>query len=227
VLCASPASVGMMKAVFDPSSRDQSDSVQGAPEESLGLLEIIEKNGTKFYKDCGNTYELEKVMHSNLGGHGPDLGEENIVWLTHHVNNGQDLGDVEVVMTAQKPYTPWTNTSLNGMHGKFGRVALPSGESVDVVLEFRDPKTKKPVTLPEVTMTFYDLDQGWEGSAVEFVRVVTEHKTLLHPDAQIKRVTLADGAVEYIATNLGGKADNPERPDDHRAHAEARFGLPH
>mmetsp|Transcript_40821 Transcript_40821/g.87654 ORF Transcript_40821/g.87654 Transcript_40821/m.87654 type:complete len:490 (+) Transcript_40821:69-1538(+) len=194
-------------------SSESDAPLQADEEASTDLLQVIHKDGKNWFTDCGNTYELEKVTHSNLGGFGPDAGAQDIVWVAKHMYRGEFLGYIDIVLIAKTPYSPWSDLSLNGMHGKFGRVALPAGQKLEAELTFLDHETKKPITLPEITMTFYDIDQGPEGSATEFVRVITPHKTMLHKDADIRVVEMPDGSVEYTATHEGNKEDNPLEPD--------------
>jgi len=112
---------------------------------------------------------LEKILHSNLGGQGPDQGEEGIVYRVSMQNVGVPVSRAELRLHAYTPYVPSTSRS-NVMNGEWASIAWEPGTWVGLTANFWDPASRKNLTLPRGYLSFSDIDAGVDGEK-EFVTV--------------------------------------------------------
>jgi hypothetical protein len=97
------------------------------------------------------------VAHNNLGGFGPDGGEESLRYTG--LGTAGDA-DIDLVVTATSEYASRRRDFSNGLSGKFGMISLPIGDSVDLLFTFVDNATDQPYELDSFDITFFDLDSS-------------------------------------------------------------------
>eukprot|EP00419_Tripos_fusus_P085341 CAMPEP_0172870884 /NCGR_PEP_ID=MMETSP1075-20121228/91773_1 /TAXON_ID=2916 /ORGANISM="Ceratium fusus, Strain PA161109" /LENGTH=322 /DNA_ID=CAMNT_0013721061 /DNA_START=30 /DNA_END=995 /DNA_ORIENTATION=- len=112
---------------------------------------------------------LEKILHSNLGGRGPDQGDEGIVYRVSMSNVGVPVSRAELRLHAYTPYVPSAGRG-NSLNGEWASIAWEPGTWVGLVANFWDPHTKQNLTLPRGYLSFCDIDAGIDGEK-EFVTV--------------------------------------------------------
>jgi hypothetical protein len=165
---------------------------------------------------CETSLVFNTVIHSNLGGAGPDGGAENLVF-------GNVAPDTNLVVTATNPYTPnMLNPSggvlRNGVTEGFGVINLASGSSVDLTFSFVDSRTGAASTRPHTVVTFFDGDHGMAHESRESITikdmtsfVVDDSTSLTLLDDGASAVDQANGNAEvtFQSTMRGSKEDNP------------------
>jgi len=173
--------------------------------------------------DQARTLDLARatVSHSNLGGAGPDSGEETLVYSNVFPN-------IDMVVSATSTYTPNllnANGGVlhNGLHGGFGVINMACDGSVDLTFTFVDSTTRQPTVPSPFLFTWFDSDHGMAHESRESITVsgfssyhmtdlsaldVTEVGQGLDENA----LAAGNGAATFTSTMRGGKVDNPVSP---------------
>jgi len=192
------------------------DDVDGALPDDLGDQQVVEEMAL-----CDGAIDFTKanVVHSNLGGAGPDSGDETLVF-------GNVKPGVNLVITATSPYTPNTVNAQGGIlrndvKNGFGVINLASGSSVDLKFQFQDAVTGSPKVLESFLFTFFDADHGMAHESREAI-TVTGFSSFKFSDATALDVTETStddaalnagaGVATFTSTMRGGKVDNPTNP---------------
>lgn len=168
---------------------------------------------------CETSLVFNTVIHSNLGGAGPDGGDESLIF-------GDVAANTNLVVTATSPYTPnMLNPSggvlRNGIHEGFGVINLASGSSVDLTFSFVDSRTGGAKTMANALVTFFDGDHGMAHESRESITIkgmtsyaVDDETSLTLFDDGASAVDQANGVAEvtFQSTLRGSKEDNPLSP---------------
>jgi len=115
--------------------------------------------------------KITRVTHNNLGGHGPDSGDEGMKFSVDVNNVG--LGSkttAELRINADGNYVPTWN-QCNGVNGEWARINFDAGKAAGFTASFWDPSSNSQLHVRRGYMTFSDLDGGPTGK--EFVAVET------------------------------------------------------
>jgi hypothetical protein len=159
--------------------------------------------------DTATTVDLTNVVQNNLGGLGPDSGAEEIRYANAISLDGQSL---DVVLTAEGVYqTP--KPQKNGNKGNFGVFTMKSDQTSDFKITFQDSVSGSPVSVKDIALTFYDLDEGKVGKLKETVsacnpaEVYTTSNTELIP-------AVAGSCHSFSSSTKGTGKDNPQKPDE-------------
>ena len=98
------------------------------------------------------------LSHSNLGGVGPDTGEQNVRYQRVGTAYGRSI---DAVMSNVSTYRGPNGARANGIIAeRFGQMHVGYGSTVDLHLEFRDTETDEPVVLHQFVIGFFDFDSG-------------------------------------------------------------------
>jgi len=184
------------------------------PAPDLSVPSIVEELAL-----CETSLQLTNVIHSNLGGAGPDDGAENLVF-------GDVSANTNLVVTATSPYTPnMLNPAggvlRNGVREGFGVINLASGSAVDLTFSFVDSRTGSPKTMANTVVTFFDGDHGMAHESRESITIkdmtsfaVDDDTSLTLFDDGASAVEQANGVaqVTFQSTLRGSKEDNPVSP---------------
>jgi len=171
---------------------------------------------------CVNDFtriRLLETAHSNLGGMGPDKGEEGILYKAVEINEertGFVNQDIIVKISALSPYHR-KDEPANGLEGSFAYIALDSGDSIDVAITFEDAKTRKDIKLEKkLGLSFYDLDHGAHHKGVEYfvAQDVSDDDSVFMTSDSTVLVHDVGGHHRFEATEYGDGEDNPEDPSD-------------
>lgn len=106
------------------------------------------------------------VAHSNLNHMGPDNGAEGLVYRVRSYK-GEHMEMVFNAMHDFKAYDP----KMFGLHGFYGSLNVMERSHAHLKVTFKDWETKKPVTVEEFAMTFYDIDEGFAHAGIEEVTI--------------------------------------------------------
>lgn len=124
-------------------------------------------------EDCHPTNTLtiseEALVHSNLGGHGPNKGEAPSIFFEDVFPNSRIALDLEI--TSQNAYTP-VNISMNTVFdGRYGSVMVAPGTSVDLLFSFYEHGTKMYASPPHrFFLSFLAFDDS-TGMGINQVRI--------------------------------------------------------
>ena len=151
---------------------------------------------------------------------GPKVNDpEEIQFLDFMEFEGKTL---ELVVTALTPYTPYTNKNNGiGVGGEFGMVGIRTDSDVKLKFTLKDQNTGKPVTIPGIYFTIYDLDLAAGKGGMEYVDlcgaselISTEYSSLSEEkNGKCQR---------YTATEKGTLQDNPTKSADLTYEQKAR-----
>jgi len=156
----------------------------------------------------GMNFSTSTVMHSNLGGQGPDDGAETLVFANIAVQDGVA---VDLVVTAGTPYE--ANSALkNGIHGGvFGIINQRVNNALDLTFRFVD-RQGSPVTMDPFFFTLYDIDQGMDHASRESVTVQGFSEYRVAEETELRIEVLGDDSAVFTSSLRGGKVDNPTHP---------------
>jgi len=146
------------------------------------------------------------VSHNNLGGQGPDTGDETLVYSGITSKNGFV---VDLVISATSSYTP-RDASKNGLQDSFGLINLEINSAVDLL--FRFVSNGQPIVMDSFYFTFFDLDQGMAHQAREKVTIRGFNSYELSEDSSLDTEELGESSAIFSSSMRGGKVDNPISP---------------
>jgi hypothetical protein len=188
---------------------------------------------------------LRHITQNNLGGVGPDSGAQEIRYSNAICLGGTlvypDDGSapscpdgrmLDVQLTAvPEPGQAYdliaSKTSRNGNNGKspepFGRFLINSGLETNMKFEFQDSATGVPVAVPNIALTFYDLDEAEQqyGTALGPAGHRVQRETITGCKADQIYVTENTELLQtttglcnaFQSSVVGTGQDNPKTPD--------------
>jgi len=178
---------------------------------STGKLSSIEQLAAMTSDKCKQYADItiKSINHNNLGGVGPDMGDEALVY---DVSMGSESFWLSVTQVSS---TKNGKTVANGMWKDkgMGKIAVMGGQKVRVRFQFFDKVTKKPKKIPKFAFTFYDLDRHAAGTEIEFVKLYTYISAVKTFDSEISHTAdeVTDAGI-FAGTKTGGWHDNPSDP---------------
>jgi hypothetical protein len=182
---------------------------------------------------------LRHVTQSNLGGVGPDSGAEEIRYKNAICLGGTlvfpDDGGLaqcpdgrllDVALTAIPneggAYDLIPNkVSKNGNNEKepepFGRFLINSGLTSDLKFEFQDAATGEAVPVPDITLTFYDMDEAEQQygnrDRVQRETITACHAAEIYVTEPTELIAETEGLCHsFTSSVVGTGADNPKTP---------------
>jgi len=173
--------------------------------------------------DGGRSLDLAHatVSHSNLGGAGPDAGDETLVYSGVFPNT-------DMVIKASSLYTPNVLNANggvlhNGLHGGFGVINMACDGTVDLEFSFVDTTSGEAVSPAPFLFTWFDSDHGMAHESREAITVsgfssyhLSDMSSLdvVEVNQALTETALAqgNGKASFTSTMRGGKVDNPLTP---------------
>lgn len=166
---------------------------------------------------CENSMSFDNVLHSNLGGAGPDSGSADLTYASV-------LPGTNLVVTATSAYTPNSlnpagGVMRNGARNGFGVINMASGSYVDLTFKLQDAATGQPKVVDNFAFTLVDGDHGMSHESRESFTVsgftsyaLDVESTLTIENAVDDDETRAagNGRATFVSTLRGSKQDNPE-----------------
>lgn len=128
--------------------------------------------------------------------------------------------DLVVAVDAGSTYTPGNNSD-NGFEcgqpsagcttGRFVKVSVQAGSSVDLTISFQDSATQAPVTIPSFLFSIHDIDQV---AAVKESVYITgfSDSVILDPATEVAMSVESDGRTKLMSTVAGTPGDDPLNP---------------
>jgi len=167
---------------------------------------------------CERSLNLNNVLRNNLGGAGPDAGEEGILF-------GGVLAGKDLLVSASNAYTPnMLNPSggvlRNGIRQGFGVINMASGSSVNLDFTLTDSATGED-SADTFVVTFFDGDHGMAHESREGLTISGMSNYIVDDDTELEitetatdDASLANGVglATFTSTLRGTKEDNPLSP---------------
>jgi len=188
------------------------------PEPAVPPTDITEPAVVEELSLCERSLNLDNVLRNNLGGAGPDSGEEGILF-------GNVLAGKDLLVSAASAYTPnMLNPSggvlRNGLREGFGVINMASGSSVNLDFTLKDSASGQdsPDTF---VVTFFDGDHGMAHESREGLTINGMSNFIVDEDTELEidetatdDQSLANGAgaATFTSTLRGTKEDNPVSP---------------
>jgi len=201
-------------AVVLPFLRADGASVMGAAE-AAGTLERIEAQ--KHRMNCSHFpyLRLLEKTNSNLGGLGPDTDAPPGLVYKGRVDGGGNNGEefeLHLNVSNDSAYFKPQSVKEIGFQGRYGSINIKSNSQVTLELRKYDPREKKNVPFEHFYFTFFDLDQGHNGTAIESITVSHHARAWLSKHSEVKATRQMDGSMKFEATQYGTGEDNPKDP---------------
>lgn len=119
--------------------------------------------------DCDSFgLELREALLRNLGGFGPDDGEESIVYRL----TGENGTEVEMVLVAlNQDFNPWHAKKM-GIRDGFAVLSTLASSKLVANVSFRAPETHNPLVLPQFALSFFDMNWKHKVNSKKVVRVL-------------------------------------------------------
>mmetsp|Transcript_81020 Transcript_81020/g.203976 ORF Transcript_81020/g.203976 Transcript_81020/m.203976 type:complete len:552 (+) Transcript_81020:44-1699(+) len=179
-----------------------------AAEGKLAPEDARKSRGFVLAEDCSIKYDILQVLHSNLGGQGPDHGDEGIVYKCSERKKGAYVRNVLVKVNARSRYEPESARKAS-KQTDFGLIRVGADEEVNVRFSLWDMEGS-PLNVDLLLVTFYDFDQAIHESSTEYV--ITDD---MHPNTaqgyytEVREKQLHSGPEAFLAWERGGGKDNP------------------
>jgi len=150
-----------------------------------------------------STMNTLSIVQNNLGGAGPDQGAEEIRYSKAANINGQS---VDLVITADGQYSP-KNVEATGVAGSMGSINVKCGTAVTLIFSVVNSDTGAAVSIDDVALSWYDLDEGKKGRGRASVTgcgdgLLTDSNTEL-------AVAQLGSCWSATSSTQGNEADNP------------------
>jgi len=180
-------------------------------EEDVAPSPVCVQGATECSPDdvCSKSVKMNTltVTQNNLGGVGPDAGAEEIRYGNAAVVNGRA---VDLVLTTDGTFTT-SKPAKNGKSGAFGIINVKCGSQVTVKMQVVDSESGAPVTLEQVALTWYDLDEGKKGKGRATVTTCGSTGAIISDNSELTVNREGDCSTATSSVAGNGK-DNPSSP---------------
>jgi len=160
---------------------------------------------------CANSVKMNlfNQVRSNLAGVGPDDGAEEIRFSQAAAVKGQIL---DLIIKGSGSYRT-KNPSANGKSksGAFGVLNLKAKSSVDLEFSWVNSETGASVSLDQVSISFYDIDEGKKGKSRTTLTACGADNAIITTNSELTLNNVADCYAVSSSTH-GTAADNPTSP---------------
>merc|ERR1719238_2144795 len=170
---------------------------------------------------AGISMDEAVLLHSNLGGQGPDTGDETFVV-------GPVAAGTNMVISATSPYTPNTINPRGGVlnnkiHDKFIQINVATNSEVDLLVQLVDSETGEPKIMDKFAFTMVDRDQGMSHESRESITVEGFDSYKVGSDVAVE--AKGENLATFSSTLRGGNVDNPTSPYALSGMAERRSAV--
>lgn len=159
--------------------------------------------------------DLSNVVSNNLGGVGPNTDDPEEIRYKDAINLNGRL--VDVVLVALQPYVTPKPERNGNKDGLFGRFTIRTGTSTQMNFLFQDAATHEPVAIPDISLTFYDIDEAIEFRDEnqlqrETLTVCSAEEVYVTEDSEL--IYVDNGRCKSVTSSvIGDRFDNPTHPD--------------
>ena len=147
--------------------------------------------------------DLLGVTRNNLANMGPDAGKEGI---SYHVNTSTGK-EMHMDLHAKEAFK--ADPGDFGLRGSYGTLNVAGHSTANVVVSFRDFKSKQPVVAEDFSLSFYDLGGSGVGDvSIEgdwSMALVAQDTTVLvhHTEENQRRITFQGTDRSSILGSMG------------------------
>jgi len=216
-LLASPLCFhGVSPIILDAKIDKELDEVLDLAAESSGPT----SSGKREFAGCEELAIIKdyKLVQNNLGGKGPDKGDEGMiyrasVYMKDVDSNVMATKALKVAIHAKSPYQGFPKNEFNGLDGKFPSILLHSGKRLNFSVSVYDEETTQPFTLPYFSITFFDLDMSEANRSSEYIIARHFEHYYVAKGTQLNITENADGTTTFHATQIGTGSDNPKESE--------------
>jgi len=171
---------------------------------------------------CTNSVKMNlfNQVSNNLGGVGPDAGAEEIKFSQAAAVKGQIL---DLIIKSTGGGYKSKNPAANGKSksGAFGVINLKAKSSVDLEFSWVDSTTGASVSLEQVAISFYDIDEGKKGKSRTTLTACDADNAIVTTNTELTLNSVANCYAVSSSTH-GTAADNPTSPNTLTAVQAAR-----
>jgi len=162
-------------------------------------------------------FEEATLVHSNLGGQGPDKGQESLIISKTGLHGNTTIS---MKFTVADGSTYEGKSENNGVHNGVASINLLNGGHTTLNVELLDGN-RQPLTIPHFFMSVLDIDAGsvpGDGSdpnkkaGIEEVEFFGIDGYYIDPAAQILVEEKPHDGLSLVANLTGNEADNPTSP---------------
>jgi hypothetical protein len=196
---------------------------------SAGLTVLADEDNCFNYERL----ELDKITRNNLGGRGPDSGEEGMYVHGFFYEASKSEGtSVDLHLNALSAYDPGTSSSgelysyKNGLKENQITVRVGKSSEVEIGVKITKAGTDEEFPPPKISFTWFDIDGGEPKEEVDVEPVqailVAPGTKVTHDDSKLQ----SEGLVRFHSQADG--VDSPENPyvmteEQFERGAEVRF----
>jgi len=198
--------------------RSMGMGANAGPEPEIPPTDISEPAVVEELSLCERSLKLNNVLRNNLGGAGPDAGEEGILF-------GGVLAGKDLLVSASDAYTPnMLNPAggvlRNGVRQGFGVINMASGSAVNLDFTLKDSVTGGD-SADTFVVTFFDGDHGMAHESREGLTINGMSNYIVDDDTELEITETATddaslangvGVATFTSTLRGTKEDNPVSP---------------
>lgn len=149
---------------------------------------------------------LDTVGQNNLGGIGPDDGEEELRFTSAAL-----VGDKVIDLVVKGVGGDYKGKGAqNGKKGQFGVLSMKAGHDVELEFTFVD-SDGAAVVLDSLALSFYDLDEGKKGKSRSTLTACKATNAILTTNTELT-LQRPDNCFEVSSSQHGTKANNPTAP---------------
>jgi hypothetical protein len=166
--------------------------------------------------------DLSNLVHSNLGGVGPDGGDELIRYRSVATVDGKSI-DL-IIMAIGEYATPAKDKQAgNGKGGSIKRIFQKSGTRMELQFAFIDASTNKPQFMDNVQFSFMDIDGFPNGDVEENILVCDATDVCLTENTHVQDNGLDDDNCRWYKPKTLQATANPtdvdQMSDDQKGHS--------
>mmetsp|Transcript_62670 Transcript_62670/g.123904 ORF Transcript_62670/g.123904 Transcript_62670/m.123904 type:complete len:406 (+) Transcript_62670:98-1315(+) len=166
----------------------------------------------------------QKMVRNNLGGQGPDNGEEGMefqakLYMKDADNGTIDGKNITIVIKATSLYHMSSDNKFNGYSGNLLAIGLHANTNLSFSVSVYDGETNESLVLPYFSTTFFDIDMSKDEKSGEYIiaQDLTHYYVANGSQVEVRNVNDASvwkgGATMFSATQIGNGSDNPEETE--------------
>ena len=141
------------------------------------------------------SFTAATLSHSNLGGFGPDSGDQTM--LISNVGSANGVG-LNLQISSDAAYSV-ANTANNKVDNGFGEINVAPEATSVITFKWVDADGS-PVTLDKFVFSFYDFDSGNDGKVTESMTVGGYSSYVVSDNTQVAISAASDGMTKFSAT---------------------------
>ena len=153
---------------------------------------------------------MATLIHSNLGGHGPDVGAEP-TFRIGNIFGVDEQHQIDLVVSVVDTYTP-ANVFASMRNGEFFQLNVAVGTSAELNFAFVHNKSGHQIVVSQFEMSLFDFDHSPNDADQEVVTVGDYDNYHVSYDTELMITEAANGRTSFRSSQTGSGEDNPSSP---------------